>query len=94
MVIADDLHIGETRGYRVYDSTRLAGDSDRIFFLKVILLFVQGDYPAQAKCSGMTHAGRYCCHWCLFQVFFFSLPSLIMILTYEYYYNRYFLDII
>lgn len=72
MVIADDLHIGETRGYRVHDSTRLAGDPDQIFFLKVILLFVQGDYPAQAKCSGMTHAGRYCCHWCLFQATYSS----------------------
>ena len=65
MVVADDLAIGEEVGYKVFDVSRSPSDPNHAFFLKVILLFMQGDYPAQGKASGMMHAGGYCCHWCM-----------------------------
>ena len=65
MVVTDDLLIGEEDGYRIADCSRLPDDPDYMFFLKVILLLVQGDYPAQGKNSGMTHSGGFHCHWCL-----------------------------
>ena len=65
MVVTDDLLIGEEDGYRIADCSRLPDDPDYMFFLKVILLLVQGDYPAQGKNSGMAHSGGFHCHWCL-----------------------------
>ena len=65
MVVTDDLLIGEETGYKVCDASRAPEDPHYEFFLKVILLFMQGDYPAQGKASGMMHAGGYACHWCL-----------------------------
>ena len=63
-VVADDLHIGEQKGYRVTDSSRLPGDPSRVFDVKTILLFMQGDYKAQALNCGQAHQGGFPCHWC------------------------------
>jgi hypothetical protein len=63
-VVADDLHIGEEKGYRVTDSSRSLGDPSRVFYVKTILLFMQGDYKAQALNCGQAHQGGFPCHWC------------------------------
>jgi hypothetical protein len=63
-VVADDLHKGEQKGYLVTDASRMPGDPSREFRVKVILLFMQGDYKAQALNCGQTHQGGFPCHWC------------------------------
>lgn len=63
-MVADDLHIGEQKGYRVTDSSRMLGDPSRVFHVKTILLFMQGDYKAQALNCGQAHQGGFPCHWC------------------------------
>ena len=65
MVITDDFLIGEGRGYPIQDCSRRVGDPSRLFDLKFILLYVQGDYPAQRLASGFSHAGKCACHYCL-----------------------------
>ena len=62
--MADDLKIGEETGYRVSDASRALGDPSRDFRVKVILLFMQGDYKAQALNCGQAHQGGHPCHWC------------------------------
>ena len=64
MVVADDLKIGEEKGYQVTDSSRMPGDPSRVFYVKTILLFMQGDYKAQALNCGQAHQGGFPCHWC------------------------------
>ena len=54
-VIADDLHVGETTGYPVVDCSRPLGDPDRLFNMKVVLLYVCADFPAQRLASGFAH---------------------------------------
>jgi hypothetical protein len=63
-VVTDDLLIGERQGYRVIDHSKAMGDPAREFHLKVVLLYVQGDYPAQKIACGYMHAGLYPCHYC------------------------------
>jgi Transposase family tnp2 len=63
-VIADDLHVGETTGYPVVDCSRPLGDPDRLFNMKVVLLYVCADYPAQRLASGFAHSGCEACHYC------------------------------
>ena len=62
--MADDLKFGEETGYLVTDASRALGDPSRVFRVKVILLFMQGDYKAQALNCGQTHQGGHPCHWC------------------------------
>ena len=63
-VLVDDLLLGETQGYPVTDCSRRVGDPMREFYVRVVLLYVCGDYPALAKASGFAHAGGYECHYC------------------------------
>ena len=63
-VLVDELLWGETDGFRIVDHSKGLDDPDRVFQLKVILLFWVGDYPGLAKCASMKHAGAYACHWC------------------------------
>ena len=63
-VLVDDLLVGETRGYAVVDTSRRVGDPRRDFRLRVILLYVCGDWPALGKAAGFSHAGDYECHYC------------------------------
>jgi hypothetical protein len=63
-VFVDECLWGQTRGFRTIDHSRLESDPERVFWLKVMLLFWVGDYPGLAKCSGFIHAGGYACHWC------------------------------
>ena len=65
MVVTDDLLIGERKGFPIEDCSRLTSDPARLFDLKVILLYVQGDYPAQRLACGFAHAGGCACHYCL-----------------------------
>ena len=69
-VLVDELLWGETEGFRTVDHSKGLDDPDRVFWLKVILLFWVGDYPGLAKCAAMKHSGFYACHWC--KGFFFS----------------------
>ena len=69
-VVTDDLLIGERQGYRVMDHSKPIGDPAREFHLKVVLLYVQGDYPAQKISCGYMHAGLYPCHYCSGQASF------------------------
>jgi len=64
-VFVDELLWGETEGFRTIDHSKDLSDPDRVFWLKVILLFWVGDYPGLEKCAAMKHAGRYGCHWCM-----------------------------
>ena len=63
-VIADDFHVGETRGYPVLDCTKDVDDRARSFRLKTVLLYVSADYPAQRLASGFSHSGKEACHYC------------------------------
>ena len=63
-VFVDECLWGETEGFRIVDHSKDVSDPDRIFWLKVILLFWVADYPGMAKCAAMKHAGAYGCHWC------------------------------
>jgi hypothetical protein len=63
-VFVDELLWGETQGFRIVDHSKDVSDPDRVFWMKVILLFWVGDYPGLGKCAAMKHAGRYGCHWC------------------------------
>ena len=63
-VFVDEMLWGETEGFRTVDHSKDISDPDRVFWLKVILLFWVGDYPGLAKCAAMKHAGAYGCHWC------------------------------
>ena len=63
-VFVDELLWGETDGFTTVDHSKPLGDPDRVFQLKVILLFWVGDYPGLAKCAAMKHAGAHACHWC------------------------------
>jgi len=63
-VIADDLHVGETRGYPIRDCTKAVDDPGRSFRLKTVLLYVSADYPAQRLASGFSHSGKEACHYC------------------------------
>jgi hypothetical protein len=63
-VFVDELLWGETDGFRTVDHSRPMSDPERIFWLKVILLFWVGDYPGLGKVSAMKHAGAHGCHWC------------------------------
>jgi len=64
VVLTDELLWAETDGFRTVDHSKTTSDPDRVFWMKVILLFWVGDYPGLAKCSHMKHAGFYACHWC------------------------------
>jgi hypothetical protein len=64
VVFVDELLWGETEGFRTVDHSKPPSDPDRVFWLKVILLYWVGDYPGLAKCANMKHAGFYGCHWC------------------------------
>jgi len=64
-VVTDDLLIGERQGYRVVDMSRPLDCHSREFYLKVVLLYVQGDYPAQSISCGLMHSGKPACHYCL-----------------------------
>ena len=68
-VMVDELLWGETHGFTIVDHSKDLNDPNRVFQLKVILLFWVGDYPGLAKCASMKHAGAYGCHWC--KAFFF-----------------------
>ena len=63
-VFVDELLWGETEGFRTVDHSKDGSDPDRVFWLKVILLFWVGDYPGMGKCASMKHAGAHGCHWC------------------------------
>ena len=63
-VFVDELLWGETQGFRIVDHSKALDDPDRVFWMKVILLFLVADYPGMAKCAAMLHAGAYGCHWC------------------------------
>ena len=63
-VFLDELLWAETNGFRTVDHSKDISDPDRVFWLKVILLYWVGDYPGLAKCADMKHAGFYGCHWC------------------------------
>jgi hypothetical protein len=63
-VLLDEMLWGETEGFRTVDHSKALGDPDRVFWLKVILLFWVADYPGLAKVANMKHAGAYGCHWC------------------------------
>jgi hypothetical protein len=64
-MLVDDLLTGQKRGYPITDHTLAEDDPDRRFWIKLILLFWIGDYPAQAKVSNMKHSGKWACHWCM-----------------------------
>jgi len=57
-VFANELLHLERDGIKVHDS-----QTNTDFKLKVILLFMVGDYPAQAVASGFVHQGGKACHW-------------------------------
>jgi hypothetical protein len=63
-VFVDEMLWGETDGFKTVDHSKELSDPERVFWLKVILLFWVGDYPGLAKCAAMKHAGAYGCHWC------------------------------
>jgi hypothetical protein len=63
-VLVDEMLWGETYVFRIVDHCKDISDPDRVFWMKVILLFWVGDYPGLAKCAAMKHAGAYGCHWC------------------------------
>ena len=62
--ITDDLLTLESTGVSCIDYSLPESHPDRLFQLKAILLYVIGDYPAQAKVSGFSHMGCHACHWC------------------------------
>jgi hypothetical protein len=64
IVFVDELLWGETKGFRIVDHSKARDDPDRVFWMKVILLFWVGDYMGLGKCSAMLHSGAYGCHWC------------------------------
>jgi hypothetical protein len=63
-LLADDLLEGQTNGYTIKDMSSHREEHERVFQLKVLLLFWVGDYPGQGKASMMTHCGKFACHWC------------------------------
>ena len=63
-VFTDELLWGETDGFRTVDHSKDISDPERVFWLKVVLLFWVGDYPGLGKCAAMKHAGAHGCHWC------------------------------
>ena len=63
-VFTDELLWGETDGFRTVDHSKDVSDPERVFWLKVVLLFWVGDYPGLGKCAAMKHAGAHGCHWC------------------------------
>ena len=63
-VFVDELLWAETDGFRIVDHSKPVGDPDRVFRLKVILLFWVADYPGMGKMASMKHQGAYGCHWC------------------------------
>ena len=64
IVFVDELLWGETTGFRIVDYAKDVSDPERVFWMKVILLFWVGDYPGLGKVSAMKHAGQKGCHWC------------------------------
>jgi hypothetical protein len=63
-VFVDECLWGETEGFRIVDHSKAPTDPQRVFWLKVLLLFWVGDYPGLGKCASMKHIGAYGCHWC------------------------------
>lgn len=63
--IVDDMLFWED-GQVVEDTSKLQGDPERWFRLRVMLLYWCGDYPGQGEASGFSHAasGSKACHWC------------------------------
>jgi hypothetical protein len=64
-VFVDELLRGETAGFNIVDHSKALSSPDRVFRLKIILLFWVADYPGMGKCAHMKHAGFYGCHWCM-----------------------------
>lgn len=67
MLIAEDLEQAQNNGVLVTDSSLPDNDPRKIFTCRSTLLYSVGDYPAQGKVSGFTHAGKAPCHWCAAQ---------------------------
>jgi hypothetical protein len=63
--VVDDMLFWED-GQDVEDHSKHAGAHDRLFLLRVCLLYWCGDYPGQGEASGFSHAaaGKKACHWC------------------------------
>ena len=63
----DDLLQAETVGYPMIDYSRREEDPERVFRLKVVLLYICADYPGLSEISGFGgHANSRCqCHWCM-----------------------------
>lgn len=55
--LTDDLLNAQNQGYKITDHSK-PEDSVRAFYLKVVLLFIVGDYPGQGKLSNFIHSGE------------------------------------
>lgn len=64
LVLTDELMTGQTTGFLTHDFSKEPSDPDFIFWLKVILLILIGDYPGTGKVICMHHSGFRACHWC------------------------------
>jgi hypothetical protein len=58
-VLVDDLYHAYHKGVKTMDVSK-----KEIFFCKVMLMLVDGDYKAQATVSGFSHQGFAACHFC------------------------------
>jgi hypothetical protein len=69
--MVDDLLLAQKEGYPIHDHSLPESSPDRVFTARMILLYVIGDYPGQAKLSGFSHQGTLfvhkivnCTTWC------------------------------
>jgi hypothetical protein len=58
-VLVDDLYNAYHRGFHTMDVNR-----KEMFWCRMVLLYMVGDYKAQATVSGFSHQGGYTCHFC------------------------------
>jgi hypothetical protein len=58
-VLVDDLYHAYYTGIKTMDASM-----NEVFFCKVVLLLMSGDYKGQATVSGFSHQGRSSCHFC------------------------------
>ena len=64
-LLVDNFLVGQDTGFPTTDHSKPRGHHERIFWMKVVLLFIIGDYPGLGKMANMLHSGRFGCHWCM-----------------------------
>jgi hypothetical protein len=62
-VFVDDLYNAYHRGVHTMDVSR-----KEMFWCRIVLLYMVGDYKAQATVSGFSHQGGSACHFCTIKV--------------------------